>query len=117
MRFALAQLNFTVGAFEANFLKVSDAVRRAREARADLLVLTELATTGYPPRDLLNHGGFVDANLALRDRIAALSDRQLGILVGCVERNPAGGGKPLFDTAALCHDGHIVARHVKTLLP
>ena len=25
MRFALAQLNFTVGAFEANFLKIADA--------------------------------------------------------------------------------------------
>jgi NAD+ synthase (glutamine-hydrolysing) len=117
MRFALAQLNFTVGAFEANFLKISDAARRAREAHADLLILSELATTGYPPRDLLNHGGFVDANLALRDRIAALSDRQLGILVGCVERNPAGGGKPLFNVAVLCHDGRIIARHVKTLLP
>jgi len=117
MRFALAQLNFTVGAFEANFLKIADAARRAREAGADLLVLSELATTGYPPRDLLNHSGFIDANLAQRDRIAALSDRALGILVGCVERNPAGGGKPLFNTAVLCHDGGIIARHAKTLLP
>jgi NAD+ synthetase len=117
MRFALAQLNFTVGAFEANFLKVADAARSAREAAADLLVLSELATTGYPPRDLLNHSGFIDANLAQRDRIAALSDHDLGILVGCVERNSAGGGKPLFNTAVLCHDGRIVARHAKTLLP
>src|SRR5215831_8660355 len=117
MRFALAQLNFTVGAFETNFLKVADAARRAREAAADLLVLSELATTGYPPRDLLNHSGFIDANLAQRDRSAALSDRDLGILVGCVERNSATGGKPLFNTAVLCHDGRVVARHAKTLLP
>ena len=117
MRFALAQLNFTVGAFEANFLKIADAARRAREAGADLLVLSELATTGYPPRDLLNHSGFIDANLAQRDRIAALSDHALGILAGCVERNPASGGKPLFNTAVLCHEGRIVARHAKTLLP
>jgi NAD+ synthetase len=117
MHFALAQLNFTVGAFDANFLKIADAARQAREARADLLVLSELATTGYPPRDLLNHSGFIDANLAQRDRIAALSDHALGILVGCVERNPAGAGKPLYNTAVLCHDGRIVARHAKTLLP
>jgi NAD+ synthetase len=117
MRFALAQLNFTVGAFEANFLEIADAARRAREAGADLLVLSELATTGYPPRDLLNHSGFIDANLAQRDRIAALSDHALGILVGCVERNPASGGKPLFNTAVLCHEGRIVGRHAKTLLP
>jgi NAD+ synthase (glutamine-hydrolysing) len=75
MRFALAQLNFTVGAFDRNFEQIADAAARARRAGADLLVLSELATTGYPPRDLLNHRRFVDANLALRDRIAALSDR------------------------------------------
>src|SRR4029078_680317 len=110
MRFALAQLNFTVGAFEANFLKIADAARRAREAGADLLVLSELATTGYPPRDLLNHRRFVDANLALGDLIAAWSDRERGILVGCAEPNEA-EGKPLFNTAVLCHDGRVVARH------
>jgi NAD+ synthetase len=117
MRVALAQMNYTVGAFEANYARVADAARKAREAGADLLVLSELATTGYPPRDLLNHSGFIDANLALRDRVAALSDHQLGILVGCVERNPASGGKPLFNTAALCHEGRIIGRHAKTLLP
>ncbi len=117
MRFALAQLNFTVGAFEANFARVADAAARARAAGADLLVLSELATTGYPPRDLLNHASFIDASLALRDRIARLSDAQLGILVGAVEPNPGGNGKPLFNAAVLCHGGRIVARHHKTLLP
>jgi NAD+ synthase (glutamine-hydrolysing) len=117
MRFALAQLNFTVGAFDRNFEQIADAAARARRAGADLLVLSELATTGYPPRDLLNHRRFVDANLALRDRIAVLSDRDLGILVGCAEPNQASEGKPLFNTAVLCHDGRVVARHRKTLLP
>jgi NAD+ synthase (glutamine-hydrolysing) len=117
MRFALAQLNFTVGAFDRNFARVRDAAARARSAGADLLVLSELATTGYPPRDLLTHAQFVEGSLALRDRIAALSDADLGILVGCVEPNPAGDGQPLFNTAALCHGGRVVARHHKTLLP
>jgi NAD+ synthetase len=117
MRFALAQLNFTVGAFDANFERIATAAARARQAGADLLVLSELATTGYPPRDLLNHRRFIEANLALRDRIAGLSDQQLGILVGCAERNDASEGKPLFNTAVLCHGGAVVARHRKTLLP
>jgi NAD+ synthase (glutamine-hydrolysing) len=117
MRFALAQFNFTVGAFDAIFARVADASARARAAGADLLVLSELATTGYPPRDLLNHASFIESNLALRDRIARLSDSQLGILAGTVEPNPAGNGKPLFNAAVLCHGGRIVARHYKTLLP
>ena len=117
MRVALAQLNFTVGAFEPNYHKIADAAGKATAAGADLLLLSELATTGYPPRDLLTLSGFVQANLALRDRIAALSTDQLGIVVGCAERNEAIGGKPLFNTAVLCHRGQVIGRHRKTLLP
>ena len=117
MRVALAQLNFTVGAFDGNYCKIADAVNQATAAGADLLLLSELATTGYPPRDLLTLSGFVDANLALRDRVAALSTDQLGIVVGCAEPNQAAGGKPLYNTAVLCHRGQVVARHRKTLLP
>ncbi len=117
MRFALAQLNLTVGAFDANFARIADAAERARTAGADLLVLSELATTGYPPRDLLNHDRFVHDSVAMRDRVAALSDERLAILVGAVEPNEAGDGKPLFNTAVLCHQGRAIARHRKTLLP
>jgi NAD+ synthase (glutamine-hydrolysing) len=117
MRVALAQLNFTVGAFDATFRKVEAAVVRARESGADLVVFTELATTGYPPRDLLNHDSFVQASEDLLRRIAALSDENLGIVIGCVTPNRAGDGKPLFNSAALCHRGVIVGRHHKTLLP
>jgi NAD+ synthase (glutamine-hydrolysing) len=117
MRLALAQLNFTVGDFDRNFRKIADAAAKATSAGADLLLLSELATTGYPPRDLLTHAAFIDANLRLRDRIASLSTAQLGIVVGCAERNERPGGKPLFNTAVLCHDGRIVGRHRKTLLP
>jgi NAD+ synthase (glutamine-hydrolysing) len=117
MRVALAQLNFTVGAFDRNYRKIADAASKAISAGADLLLLSELATTGYPPRDLLTLSGFVDANLAMRDRVAALSTDQLGIVVGCAEPNEAAGGKPLFNTAVLCHRGQVVGWHRKTLLP
>jgi NAD+ synthase (glutamine-hydrolysing) len=117
MRLALAQLNFTVGAFDRTYRQIEATVARARAAGAELVVFTELATTGYPPRDLLNHESFVQASLDLLDRVAALSDEHLGIVIGCVTRNTAGDGKPLFNSAALCHKGIVVGRHHKTLLP
>jgi NAD+ synthetase len=117
MRIALAQLDFTVGAFDANFLKIRDAVERAGREAADLVVFSELATTGYPPRDLLNHPRFVDRNLELLDRVAALSTGRLAILTGFVDRNPALEGKRLFNAAALCRSGRVVARQYKSLLP
>src|SRR6266850_4994279 len=117
MRLVLAQLNFTVGAFEANFAKINAAVGQARAADAGLIVFSEMAATGYPPRDLLNHPRFIDLNLALVDRVAALSTRQLGILIGFVDRNPSSEGKPLHNAVALCHDGRVVGRRYKSLLP
>jgi NAD+ synthase (glutamine-hydrolysing) len=117
MRIALAQLNFTIGAFEQTYRQIRAAVDRARAAGAQMAVFTELATTGYPPRDLLNHDTFIRANLELLDRIAALTDERFALIVGCVTPNTAGAGKPLFNTAALCQGGTIVGRHHKTLLP
>lgn len=117
MRLALAQLNFTIGAFDANFASIAAAVTRAREAAADLLVLTELAATGYPPRDLVGHAAFVDANLALVDRVAALTDARLAVLIGFVDRQPRPAGKSLNNAVALCHRGRVTARRYKTLLP
>ena len=46
MRVALAQLNFTVGAFEQNYAKMAAAYRDAASAGADLVVFTELGTSG-----------------------------------------------------------------------
>jgi NAD+ synthase (glutamine-hydrolysing) len=117
MRIALAQLNFTIGAFERTFEQIRSAVQRARAAGAELAVFTELATTGYPPRDLLHHESFIRASLDLLGHIAALTDERFGIVTGCVTPNTAGAGKPLFNTAALCHHGIVVGRHHKTLLP
>lgn len=117
MRLALAQLNFTVGAFDANFTKIADAIRRAEAAEADLIVFSELATTGYPPRDLLNHPRFIDMNLDLLNRVAALSTSRLAVLIGFVDRNPSREGKGLFNAAALCQNGRVVGRRYKSLLP
>ena len=117
MRLVLAQLNFTVGAFDANFEKIEKAVHQATAANADLIVFSEMATTGYPPRDLLNHPRFIDLNLAMLDRIAALSTPRLAILIGFVDRNPLPDGKPLYNAVALCHDGRVMGRRYKSLLP
>ena len=117
MRIALAQLNFTVGAFEANFEKIAGAVRRAANEHADLVVFSELALTGYPPRDLLTHARFIDLNLDLLERVAALSTATLGVLIGYVERNASTDGKPLHNAVALCHSGRVAARRFKSLLP
>jgi len=117
LRLALAQLNYTVGAFDANYEKIAAAVGRAIDAGASLVVFSELAATGYPPRDLLAHARFIDRNLELVDRVAALSTARTAILIGFVDRNLNATGKALHNAVALCRHGRVVDVRHKSLLP
>jgi NAD+ synthetase len=117
MRVALAQLNFTVGAFDANFARMAAAHAEAAAGGADLVVFTELATTGYPPRDLLKHERFVDLNLIQLEKLAALTAAGPALLTGFVDRNPSTPGKALYNAVALCQAGRVVSRRYKSLLP
>jgi hypothetical protein len=53
VRVALAQLDLCVGDLSGNVDKMVDAWAQAEASGADLVVLPELAVTGYPPEDLL----------------------------------------------------------------
>ena len=117
MRIAIAQLDLDIGAFGRNLTRMADAVASARREGADLVVFSELATIGYPPRDLLEREELIDRNLEQLERVAALSDTDLAVLVGHVGRNPSSEGKPLYNAAALCHQGRVVGSYQKCLLP
>jgi len=117
MRIAVAQLDYTIGAFDANLEAMTAAVAQARQRDVNLVIFTELATTGYPPGDLLERRDFVDRNLEQLEKIARLSDNLLGILVGFVDRNDSGTGKALYNAVALCDGGKVVDRYRKCLLP
>lgn len=53
IRLALAQINATVGDLNGNREKIVVSIRRAEGLGAKIVVLPELAVTGYPPEDLL----------------------------------------------------------------
>ncbi|MCW5559388.1 MAG: NAD+ synthase [Verrucomicrobiae bacterium] len=116
MRLALAQINTTVGDLAGNEARILDAYRRAATAGVELVVMPELALTGYPPRDLLLRPSFVDAQREILQRLAAATG-PVGLLVGFVGRNPRRPGRELTNSAALLADGGIVAVQEKTLLP
>ena len=71
---ALAQLNPTVGAVNANLDKARGAYRTAREAGADLILYPELYMCGYPPEDLVLRPSFV---AACREAIEKLAHDRL----------------------------------------
>ena len=113
---ALGQLNPIVGDIEGNIRLASDAIGRAKEAGADLIVLPELVTLGYPPKDLLLREGVVQRNLDAIERIAQCCTG-IAAIVGYVARNESGGGLRLQNAAAFCADGRVRSTHIKSLLP
>src|SRR5437773_11952601 len=116
MKIALAQINTTVGDFAGNEAKILAAYRRGAAAGVEMVVVPELATTGYPPRDLLLKGGFIKNNLALLDRLAAGTSKP-GLVVGYVGENARRPGRDATNAVALLQNGRILATRIKTLLP
>ncbi len=116
MKIALAQINTTVGDLAGNETKILSAYHHGAEAGADIVVMPELTTTGYPPRDLLLKKEFVAQNLALVERLAAATGKT-ALLIGYVGINHSRPGRSLTNEVALLQNGKIVVSRIKTLLP
>jgi len=116
VKIALAQINPIVGDLAGNRARVEQAAGRAARAGAELVLLPELALTGYPPMDLLEREGFVDDQLRELERLAAAS-REIAIVVGAVLRTTPTGGRSLQNCAVLLQNGERAAVQAKTLLP
>ena len=111
MRLALAQIDPVVGDLDGNRELILGKIGEARDAGADLVLLPELAVTGYPPEDLLLRPGFVRAARASLDRIAA-ETRGVVTLVGV----PLYDGD-LYNACAVCADGTVTGWAKKWHLP
>lgn len=120
MKFAIAQLNPTIGDLAHNAQQVLDAARQADRLGAQVLVTTELMLCGYPPRDLLLRPGFIQAMAQTLDRLAQDLPSHLAVLVGYAAANPKAlysGEKPLFNSTALLQGGKVQQVFHKQLLP
>jgi NAD+ synthase (glutamine-hydrolysing) len=111
LRCALAQINSTVGDIAGNASKVSGAIVQARERGAALVVLPELALTGYPPEDLLLRPHFLDDTAAALEEIAGQTFDVVAI-VGFPER-----GDDVYNSAAVLADGKVQGVYRKMRLP
>ena len=122
---ALGQINPTIGDFAGNRRRVIAALGEAERRGADLLVLPELALSGYPPKDLLERPAFLDASAAaLKALVAEVgqgTSRSTAVLVGFPEPLPeapeSADGRRVANSAALIDGGGVVSVTRKSLLP
>ena len=111
MKIALCQVNPTVGAFDAIHELIIHNYKMSVDQGAELVVFPEMITTGYPTQDLLWENEFIEANIKLLEIIAAES--KIPIILGYVRISD---GK-LYNSAALCSEGHHRGTYDKILLP
>ncbi len=115
MRIALAQLNPTIGALRENTDAIKDHYRLGEKGGADLVVFTELALCGYPPRDLLLYESFLNRERELlTEEVLPLTEGSgPPIMIGATHRQ----GNRLYNGAFILENGNIKSIHLKTLLP
>ena len=113
LRAALCQLDTTVGDLDGNVARIVAALRAADAEGCDLAVFPELAVCGYPPEDLLLKPGFVADNRRALDQVAAATaGTGCTAVVGFVDE-----GRDLYNAAAVCAGGEVVAVYRKRNLP
>lgn len=116
MKIALAQLNPTVGDLSGNYQRIRETVQQAEQAGADLVLFSELIVCGYPPKDILLREGFVEACDRVVERLARDIKSEIGVILG----HPSGRDLPagrIANAASLLHQGKVVSRVQKLLLP
>ncbi len=114
LRIAVAQLNPTVGDVAGNLAKAREARADAARQGADLLLLTELFISGYPPEDLVLKPAFLRACLKAVDDLAAdTADGGPGVVVGF----PRQGEKGRHNSVAVLDGGKILSFRDKVDLP
>lgn len=113
IRIALAQINPTVGAFDANCARIQSSLDSARRMCADIIVFPELALCGYPPEDLLLKKHFIAEHNKV---LAAIAGRvgQGTVILGCLDSDPRGN---VYNAAAVINAGAVRAVYHKRALP
>ena len=115
LKISVAQINSSVGDYEANFDRIEVFTRDAFRLHADLVVFPECTTTGYPQKDLLYNRTFIQKAAETLDRIIRLSTEypNLTIVVGHVVQEY----DELYNAIIAINNGQKVAEYHKQLLP
>jgi NAD+ synthetase len=121
MKIIVSQSNPTPGYFAGNIAQIFDAIRVGNSQNADLVVTPELSIPGYLCRDSMYNEGFVEENLKglalIAEEMKSAINPQMAVVVGYIDYNRTGVGKPFFNSVAVIQNGMIVATYRKQLLP
>ena len=117
----IGQINPTPCDWVGNLNQIHEGIIRAAQERAHMSIFPELCIPGYLVQDKMRDPKFVERNLQSLQDIVEFS-RAVGpgkpyIVVGYIDYNHKGDGKPFRNMAAVIHDGILIGTYQKCLLP
>lgn len=115
MRVGMLQQNYVVGDIKGNTRKIIDGYKEAVRRGAELVVGSELAIFGYPPKDLLENTELIYRQFHALDEIMSVV-HDVGLILGIAELNDS-EGKLLFNRVVLISNGAVTEQRSKALLP
>jgi NAD+ synthase (glutamine-hydrolysing) len=116
MKIAIAQLNYHIGNFQDNSLKIIQHIRKAKNENVDLIIFSELSVCGYTPYDLLERKEFLEWTQQAVEKIEEES-KGIAAIIGAPTINLSQKGKKLHNSALFINNGKIEKIIHKTLLP
>jgi NAD+ synthase (glutamine-hydrolysing) len=118
MKIQISQINTTPRDFKGNTAKIVAGIDLADKQKCDLLVFPELTIPGYLSQDLVYTSSYVQTNLRhLHDVVQHTRDKKPFVVLGYLDHNRKGTGKPFTNMAAVIRNGTIIATYQKQLLP
>ncbi len=118
MRITAVQTNPTIGDIMGIRQSMIHQTIQAAKQGSHIIMFPELATTGYPPLDLLHREDFIQANIDTIGQVTAVTaDHDIVAVFGCISRNSSNIGNPIYNSVVAARNGRLIARHNKTLLP
>lgn len=116
MKIVISQLNYVIGDIDGNTSKILEDISKARKENADLIIFSELAVCGYPPKDLLDYPNFINRCEIAVKRIGENSSN-IGVIFGAPSWSNLDRGKKLYNSAYFFENKKLLKRIDKTLLP
>jgi NAD+ synthase (glutamine-hydrolysing) len=112
LKIALSQINTTVGDIDGNIKKIIYFTEKAKKFNLDLIIFPELATTGYPPEDLLLKPKFIEENIRALSEIIKNTEN-IAVILGFVDKY----SDKIYNAAGLIQNKNLLGVYHKILLP
>jgi NAD+ synthase (glutamine-hydrolysing) len=119
----LAEINTTPCDFVGNVVKIKEQIKKHDDEFKDkiqVILFPELTIPGYGVKDMIYNTGFIEKNHECLIDIANFSKEICPdnyIILGYIDKNNSGIGKPFRNMAAVIKNGSIIATYQKRLLP